>query len=78
MIMTITRFKPCCKQTAIEAFEHGIFYLIGCESCGKCFSITDNLDLFIDQIIAFTKIGRGHCLTFDVVVSNGNAVFLLP
>ena len=75
--MKIKRFQPCCKQAALEAFQHGIFYLVGCQSCGTCFSITDDFNVFLHQSIGFIKMHQDHCLAFDVV-SNGNVVFLLP
>jgi MinD superfamily P-loop ATPase len=74
----ITPCKPCCKQTAIEAFQRHTFYLLGCESCGTCFSITDDFYLFMEQITTFHKIHSTHPYTFDLVLDNGNVIFILP
>jgi len=76
--VNITPSKPCCKQTAIEAFQRHTFYLIGCESCGTCFSITDDFHLFLDQVMTFHKMHSTHHHTFDLVLYHGNAIFILP
>lgn len=71
-------FHPCCTKTAVQAFQQGIFYLIGCEACHTLFSITDDLDLFIQLVIAYYKISPEHPHPFDTILSNGKIVFMLP
>lgn len=77
MIMQIYPFQSCCKQTAIEAYNQEIFYLIGCDSCKTVFSITDDLAFFIDQVIAYYRLKNTY-LYFDLVLSDHNIIFLLP
>lgn len=77
MIMQIYPFQSCCKQTAIEAYNQGTFYLIGCDSCKTVFSITDDLAFFIDQVIAYYRLKNTY-LYFDLVLSDHNIIFLLP
>jgi len=77
MIMQIYPFQSCCKQTAIEAYNQGIFYLIGCDSCENLFSITDDLAFFIEQVIAYYRLKNTY-LHFDLVLFDGNKIFLLP
>ena len=77
MIMKIYPFHSCCKQTAIKAYNQGIFYLIGCDSCKTVFSITDDLAFFIDQVIAYYRLKTAY-LHFDLVLFDGNIIFLLP
>jgi len=76
--LKITSFQPCCRHAAIEAFQQGIFYLIGCDSCGTCFSITDDLHLFLKQAFWFHKINNNHPHTFDVAVYHGKIIFMFP
>ncbi len=77
MIMKIYPFYSCCKQTAIKAYNQRIFYLIGCDSCKTVFSITDDLAFFTDQVIAYYSL-NSTSLHFDLVLSDGNMIFLLP
>jgi hypothetical protein len=76
--MCITSCKPCCKQTAIKAFEQRIFYLVGCEFCGTVFSLTNDFQFLFEQIMAYYKIRSTHHYTFDFILHNGNAIFILP
>lgn len=76
--MKIKPFQPCCRKAAIRAFQQGIFYLIGCEKCSTCFSITDERDLFIQQLIAYDNISPGYTHPFDIILSKGKIIFMLP
>lgn len=75
--MHIRPFKICCKKTALKAYRQGIFSFIGCDSCKTSFSITDDLAFFIDQVIAYYRLNTTS-LHFDLVLSDGNMIFLLP
>ena len=76
--MNIKPFKPCCKKAAIQAFLQKSFYLIGCNFCGTCFSITEDLQHFTNQLIASHKMNSNHPSTYDVVSLNGQIIFMLP
>lgn len=76
--MNVKPFQPCCRKAAIEAFKHKTFYLVGCESCGTCFSITDDLLLFLHQAITYHTINPNHPHPFDLILSNGKIIFMLP
>lgn len=76
--MNVKPFKSCCRKTAIEAFQQKIFYLVGCELCGTCFSITDDFQLLLQQIIAFYKMNANYPRTFDIVLCNNKIIFMLP
>ena len=76
--MDLRAFKPCCKKTAIQAFLQDSYYLIGCHSCGTCFSITHDFQHFLQQIMASHKINIKYPLTYDVVAFNGKTFFMLP
>lgn len=60
-----------------KAYNQGTFYLIGCVSCKTVFSITDDLAFFIDQVIAYYRLKTPY-LHFDLVLLNGNVIFMLP
>ena len=77
MIMKIYPFQSCCKQTAIEAYNRGTFYLIGCDSCENLFPINDELAFFIEQVIVYYRL-KNIYLHFDLVLSDHNIIFLLP
>ena len=76
--MDLRAFKPCCKKTAIQAFLQDSYYLIGCLSCGTCFSITHDFQHFLQQIMASHKMNTKHPLSYDVVAFNGKILFMLP
>jgi len=76
--MRVRSFKPCCKKAAIQAFLQGNYYLIGCQFCGTCFSITHDLQHFIQQIIASHKMNSKHPLHFDIASFIGQIIFMLP
>ena len=77
MIMKIYPFQDCCKKAAVKAYNQRIFYLVVCDSCQNCFPITDEIAFFIDHAIAYYKT-NATTATFDVVLSDGNIIFLLP
>ena len=76
-MMHLRPFYSCCKKTALKAYNHRDFYLIGCDSCKTVFSITDDLNTFMDQVIASYSIHTTP-LNFGLVLSDGNSIFLLP
>ena len=76
--MRIKPFKPCCRKSAIQAFQQDLFYLVGCEHCSTCFSITDDIQLFIQQVISYSKISPDHPHPFDIILSEGKIIFMLP
>jgi hypothetical protein len=71
-------YRSCCKRAAIRAFDKGEFYLVSCDNCQTLFSITDDLDLLIDQIIAYNTNGRDRVHAFDLVQYNHRPIFMLP
>ena len=71
-------FNHCCRNTAIEAFQQGIFYLLGCETCATVFSITDQLDFFMAQCIAYHKLSPNYPHPFDAILFNGKIIFMIP
>lgn len=71
-------YRSCCKRAAIRAFERGEHYLVSCDNCHTLFSITDDFDLLIDQIIAYSTSGRDHVRSFDIVQHNHRFIFMLP
>jgi hypothetical protein len=77
-MMSVIPFKACCKKAAIQAFLQGSSYLIGCQFCGTCFSITHDFQHFIQQIMASYKMSSNHPLHFDIVSFNGQIIFMLP
>jgi len=76
--MCVRPFKPCCKKAAIMAFLQDESYLIGCHFCGTCFSITYDLQHFIQQIMAAHNMNSKHPLHFDIASFNGQMIFMLP
>jgi hypothetical protein len=76
--MELKTFDPCCKKTAIQAFLQDSYYLIGCHSCGSCFSITHDLQHFLQQFMASHKMNTKHHLHFDIVSFNGQIIFMIP
>lgn len=76
--MRIKPFQPCCRKSAIQAFQQGIFYLIGCQHCSVCFSITDDLDFFLQQVMSYNKISPDYTHPFDIILSKGKIIFMLP
>jgi hypothetical protein len=78
IIMRVRPFKPCCKKTAIQAFLQDNAYLIGCQFCGTCFSITHDFQFFIEQILASHKIYTNYPLSYDIVPFNGEIIFMIP
>ena len=70
-------YQDCCKQAAVDAFKQRLFYPVCCDSCGNFFSITDELALLIEQGIAFYGI-KAITANFDLILSDGNIIFLLP
>jgi len=75
--MDLRPFKSCCKKTAIHAFLQHNSYLIGCHSCGTCFSITHDLQHFIQQIMAAHNMNSNHPLHFDIASFNSQIIFML-
>ena len=76
--MRIKPFQPCCRKSAIQAFQQGIFYLIGCQNCSTCFSITDDPELFPHQVIIYNKINPDYPHPFDLIFSKDKIIFMLP
>ena len=76
--MRIKSFQPCCRKSALRAFRQGLFYLIGCERCSACFSITDDFQLFLQQVIFYNKLSPDHPHPFDLILSKGKIIFMLP
>ena len=76
--MNVRPFKTCCKKTAIQAFMDNTYYLIGCQFCGTSFSITHDLQHFIQQILDGHKMNSPYPPTYDVVAFNGQIIFMLP
>jgi hypothetical protein len=76
--MYVRAFKPCCKKAAIQAFLQNHSYLIPCQVCGTCFSITHDFQHFIQQIIASYKMNRKYPPTYDLVPFNSQIIFILP
>ena len=76
--MKMKPFNSCCKKAAIHAFLQKKTYLIGCHSCGSCFSITQDFEFFTDQVLASHKINTNYPLSFDIVPFNGEIIFMLP
>lgn len=75
--MEIYPYQDCCKQAAIKAYKQGLFRLVDCDSCKNLFSITDELAFFIEVVIAFYRI-KAITANFDLVLTDGNIIFLLP
>lgn len=71
-------YRSCCKRTAIRAFDKAEFYLVSCHNCQTLFSITDDFNLLVDQIVAYNTQGRDHIHCFDVVYYNHRIIFMLP
>lgn len=76
--MGIRPFQLCCRKSALQAFQQGLFYLIGCETCSTCFSITDDCQLFLQQVIAYNRLSPDHPHPFDIIISKGKIIFMLP
>jgi len=70
-------YQDCCKQAAVNAFKQRLFYPVYCDSCGNFFAITDQLAFFIEQGIAFYRI-KAIAANFDMVLYDGNIIFMLP
>ena len=71
-------YRSCCKRSAIRAFDKGEFYLVSCDKCQSLFSITDDFDLLIDQIVAYNIPGRDLVHSFDLVQYKHRLIFMLP
>jgi hypothetical protein len=76
--MHVKPFQPCCKEAAIQAFLQHSYYLIGCHFCGLCFSITHDLQHFLQQVIASYEMKANYPLNFDIVPFNGRIIYMLP
>ena len=71
-------YRSCCKRSAIRAFQKGELYLVGCTTCHSLFSITDDLDLFIQQILAYHTLSPNHLNNFDALTYGRKIIFMLP